>query len=385
MKNRKIMDAYRRVEPDDAARERIFETILQNSASSPVGNERKDTMKRRRPLLRTALTVALVIALIAGLAIGGSAAVKKWSLPDPKPMEKSSDDFGNYDIHQTTAYGEEALASEEEPIETGEADQPETQEELDDVRFIREAIKVLETVGIEDISTDEMTVTRQNNLSYDREEAEVGFMSGDIGTTVTFHAKTGALLRISSIELFELEPLAKVSSDEEAEACARGYMEKLPVPQGYNLSGIEKYDEGFWSLDFSHEVEPGVFNVYEMVRIAINPQNGRMQSLVVFNFPLIDDHDESDAPLTKEEALAIGAAEAFVGSWEDTYTLAKAEVEIVLPNWMFTDRMIIDAQYAENTRYAWVLQFENHEGIFDEIVRVWVDLYTGEVLGGDMT
>ncbi|MCQ2446696.1 MAG: hypothetical protein MJ141_07435 [Clostridia bacterium] len=375
MKNEKIVRAYDAVVPDEMEKERIFRKVMRGGSAA---SSEKRIFKGRKPR-RVALTALITAALLSTLAVGGYAAAKKWSLPDPVPMGEGNDGFGSYEIHQTTTYGEEVLTSAEDPGETEEG------EELDDVWFIREAIKILEAVGIEDISTDEMTVTRQNNLSYDREEAEVGFVAEDIGTTVTFHAKTGALLRISSIETFELEPLAKVSSDEEAEACARGYMEKLPVPQGYNLSGIEKYDEGFWSLDFSHEVEPGVFNVYEMVRIAINPQNGRMQNLVVFNFPLIDDHDESDAPLTQEEAVAIGAAEAFTGSWEDTYTLAKAEVEIVLPNWMFTDRMIIDAQYAENTRYAWVLQFENHEGIFDEIVRVWVDLYTGEVLGGDMT
>ena len=375
MKSSKIIESYRRAAPDDRTREQILRRVLSSTAASP--GERTMHMKRRN-MTRVALTAAIIAACMTALGIGGYAAVQSWSLPDPTPMPAGHE--GNYDIHQTSDYGEEALRTE------SETNQPEDEETLSDVWFIREAVSILNAVGLADVSTEEMSVIRQNNLPYNREEAEVVFTSGEVETSVTFRADNGRLQCISSIDGFEELAEAAVGNDKEAEACARRYMEKLPVPQDYKLSHIEKYDACYWTLDFSREIEPGVFNVYETVRISVNPQNGRLTGLTVFNFPLIDDHDENDVALTLEEALKIGAEAVFgTDAWEDTFTVSKAEVGIVLPNWVWTDNMAVDARYAENTRYAWDIRFVNPNSECADECMVWVDLYTGEVLGGDRT
>lgn len=375
MKSSKIIESYRRAAPDDRTREQILRRVLSSTAASP--DERTMYMKKRN-ITRVALTAAIIAACMTALGIGGYAAVQSWSLPDPTPMPTGHE--GNYDVHQTADYGEEVLSAGSETEQTG------GETDMTDIWFIREAVGILNAVGLADVSTEEMSVIRQNNLPYNREEAEVVFARGEVKTSVTFRADNGRLQHISSIDGFEELAEAAIGNDEEAEACARRYIEKLPVPQDYKLSHIEKYDACYWTLDFSREIEPGVFNAYETVRISVNPQNGRLAGLNVFNFPLIDDHGEEDAPLTWEEALEIGAGAVF-GSreWENAFTVSKAEVEIVLPNWVWTDRWTIDARYAENTRFAWVIIFENTGSETADMRQVWVDLYTGEVLGGDAT
>lgn len=71
----------------------------------------------------------------------------------------------------------------------------------------------------------------------------------------------------------------------------------------------------------------------------------------------------------------------------ERYTLQSAEVQVVLPNWMFTEQLPTDgeARASTVTRLAWVLIYEDTNSEFADMVWVYIDYYTGEVLGGDMT
>ncbi len=355
MKDPKLVQSYDRCLPDEAEQARLLQRIYAS--------------KKRPRIGRKLLLAAACIALLAALTVTGFAAYEKWRLPAPEPYQPGNQ--GIRDVHETQVYGSEALETEQ-PTEAGG--------ELTDADFLRMAKSLLETVGLTDVDMEQMTVSRMTALLYDREEVEVKFTNDRWNTEMRFMAKTGQLVSFFSIDIAP-ENTAPLDNDATAEALAKKYYESLPVPQGYDIIGCEEYDEQYRSYSFAREVTPGVYNPYELVRVAINPLTGRLTGCNVFDFPLLDDHAPDDAPLTQAQAEQV--AQSCKNISLEGYELTGAEVQIVLPNWSFTDYDTADIRYAEVSRYAWVLTYEVPDAEFATITKVFVDLYTGEILGGD--
>ena len=355
MKDPKFLEAYRRCQPDEAVQERLLQALL--------------TEKKRPRIGRRLLLAAACIALLAALTATGFAAYEKWRLPAPEPYQPGNQ--GIRDVHETQIYGSEVLETEQ-PTEQGG--------ELTDADFLRMAKELLESVGQTDVNMEEMTVSRMTALLYDREEVEVKFTNDRWNTEMRFTAKAGQLVSFFSIDIAP-ENSSAVGDDATVEALAKKYYEALPVPQGYAIIDVDNYDEQYRSYSFAREVTPGVYNPYELVRVAINPLTGRLTGCNVFNFPLLDDHAPDDAPLTQAQAEQV--AQSCKNIFLEGYELTGAEVQIVLPNWSFTDYDTADIRYADVSRYAWVLTYEVPDAEFATMTRVFVDLYTGEILGGD--
>ena len=71
----------------------------------------------------------------------------------------------------------------------------------------------------------------------------------------------------------------------------------------------------------------------------------------------------------------------------DGYEIS-AEPEIVLPNYIYSDYQSEDDEYKNYaypsvTRLAWTVVFSKDNELFTDRKKVYVDLYTGEILGGD--
>ena len=173
-----------------------------------------------------------------------------------------------------------------------------------------------------------------------------------------------------------------VETEEDAEALAQSYYENLPVQQGYALSRIEKYDEELWSFCFSRQVTQTLFNPYEEVRVVVDLTTGRLVLCNVFFFPLLDDHEADDVPLTQEQAIE--AAKEQSGMEMEGFELKQAEVCCVLPNWFYTEGVwSADVRYAGVSRLAWVLTYEDNGSEIVSQNIFYVDYYTGELIGGD--
>ena len=369
MKSEKLVRAYDRLLPTEEKRLGILYAVLrENRSESP--SERSSTLKRK-PVWRTVLITSAIIAILAALSIGGYAAVKKWTLPDPVPFIPT--ESGSLDIHDTVVYHGEDL----ETAETESEADPAEHQKPTDTDLIRSAARLLEVLGMESIQSEEMTVTHQTQMRYPREETAIRFERGEIRTTVTYNSETGKFLKLDGFDSAKLQGEA-CADDSSAEACARAFYEKLPVEQGYVLlPGVNKIDNDIWMYEFCREVEPGLYNEYEMVRITINPRTGRLVMVNVFYFPLLDDHGE-DGPLSEWEAVR-HAEEAVDLSHE---TLVGAEKKIVLPNWWWSGVPEADLEYAKVTRWAWVLRYREDNSLYEYDDEVYVDLYTGEIIGG---
>ncbi len=356
MRSKKIDAAFARIAPDDETRGRILEQVLQNASIAPV--------KRARPLRRGILIAACVALLAAGL--GGYAAYQKWKLPKPETYEPT--EHGKVSVHSVEEYTGEQ-------IEAGQPVEP-----LSDEDFIQRSVQVLELIGMSEVDTSKMTVSRHEDMYWSREEAEVLFTEDAHQASVKFNAKTGALIGLTGWELLA-EP--ETQPQQSPDTIARHYYELLPVPQNYELTHVEKYDEQAWSYDFCRKVSEDLYNQYEMVRIGINPLTGLMYQLVVFDVPLLDDHEPGDVPVTKEQADEIARACNSVDLSQ--YELESAEVTCVFPNWHFSDYPIDgNLRASAVSRLGWMLVY-SRESEFDDKILLDIDYYTGEILGGDVT
>ena len=131
-------------------------------------------------------------------------------------------------------------------------------------------------------------------------------------------------------------------------------------------------------------MEPGVFNQYEMVRVAINPVSGRLTGCVVFYVPLLDDHEPGQERISQEQAEQI--AQSLQPELLDGMTLVRANQSIGLPNWNYTEYAGVPNRRASQvSRWVWALHYERPNSEFTEQVVLLVDCYTGELLGGDTT
>ena len=354
MRSRKIDAAYAHIAPDDQTRERIFEKILQSSG--------KSNFRRSHPV-RTGILIAACIALLTA-GVGGYAAYQKWKLPKPETYDLTEQ--GNISVHSAEEYTQPIL------------EETESAEPLSDEDFIRKAAEILDLVCLTEVDKGKMTVSRHEDMHWSREEVEVLFTEDKNRASVKFNANTGALLGLTNIDWIDGETQ---QTDQTPEALARHYYELLPVPQGYELTWVEQYDDQFWSHDFCRKVDEDLYNEYEMVRISVNPLSGNLCNLVVFDVPLLDDHEPNDVPITQKQAdeIARGCKSVDLSQYE----LEDAKVSCVFPNWHFSDYPADgNLRASAVTRLGWSLVYSRESEFSDEI-RIYIDYYTGEILGGD--
>ena len=371
---REIQKAYQTAAPERAELVRMYKAVLNRAEAAPERTARSASPLRR---LAVAAAVAAIAALLASV---GYAAYQHWVLPAPTTYELG--EGGIYQEHTRKEYNLAELdshpATETKPANGAEATEP-----LTDEFFIQEGLELLTQVGILDVRPEQLTVVRQENLFWSREEAELSLDRGELHITVTYNAETGKLLSLHGAD-WQLEGSAACDTEAEAAALAQRYYEALPVEQGYVMTQVEQYDEQYWSYDFCREVEPGVFSQYEMVRVAVNPVSGRLTGCVVFYVPLLDDHEPGQERISQEQAEQI--AQSSLPELLEGMELVRAEQSIGLPNWCFTEYAGSPYRRASNvTRWVWALHYERRNSEFDDELVLLVDCYTGEILGGDIT
>ena len=376
----KIQNAYRKAAPDQAGTVRIYEKILNRANAAEI----ERTTGRSASFPRRLAVAAAVVAAVVLMASVGYAAYQHWFLPAPETYEPGNN--GIYQEHDRKDYNLAELdsrgATDPKPENGTEETDSQIIVPLTDEAFIYKGLDILTQVGMLDVRPEQLTVIRQENLYWGREEAEVAFDQGEVQTSVKFDAATGRFLGMHGID-WQLEDTS-CSTDADAAKLAQRFYEALPVEQGYALTHVEKYDGQYWSYEYCREVEPGIFNQYEMVRVAINPVSGRLTGCTVFYVPLLDDHAPGQERITQEQAEQIVLDN--IPKEVEGMNMTQAETRIVFPNWIYTEYgSLPNRRASEVTRWAWVLVYEKENSEFTEQIRVYVDCYTGEILGGDAT
>lgn len=387
----KIQKAYHSAAPDQAQTVRIYEQILRLADA-----ETERAARRSAGFPRRLAIAAAAVAVIVLMASAGYAAYQHWVLPAPETYEPGNNgiyqehDRKDYNLSELDSHAATDLrpadgtaATDPRPADGTETTETPSAAPLTDEAFIYRGLDILTQVGMLDVRPEQLTVVRQDNLYWGREEAEVVFDQGDVRTSVRFNAATGRFLGMSGID-WQLEGTTACGTDAEAGELAQRFYEALPVEQGYSVTHVEKYNEQYWSYEYCREVEPGVFNQYEMVRVAINPVSGRLTGCTVFYVPLLDDHEPGQERISRQDAEQI--VQSSLPELLDGMTLTKAEVTIAHPNWNYTEYQDNPNRRASDvTRWAWALTYETPNSEFADMVILFVDCYTGEILGGDAT
>ena len=350
-----------------------------------------------RRKIRWGLAAALAAAavLLCGAAY---AAITRWHMP-AEGATYTGDMIETHDV-------------QEYPVPDGET-LPEG-EALSDQWFIAQAVEVLAAVNKEEPDAAALTVTRQTNQMWSREEAVVTFADGEGRTTeAKFDAQSGYLIGVTAFDK-EIPEGGSPMGEAEALAVAQGYYDALPYAEGYTYDYVEKYDDHAWSFSFDRPFsltlwgeEVTVCSDYEQVRIVIDPCTGAFQLSNCFYVPLLDDHAPEDVPLTREEAVAAVERSGILSGDPAAYAVS-GEIAVCLPRpeavgWWLGETAVEDTSPAADTavaqpsepggeryygltRLGWALTFRQQpEGaLFETIYYVAVDLYTGEILAIDM-
>lgn len=253
----------------------------------------------------------------------------------------------------------------------------------DDEHYIERTLEILQLLGNVDVDKERMTVTRQESEHYNRFEVTVSFLQNEREGSAVFHQETGALLNLVCFD-FEFNKLLDYNKDVPEEK-ATEYYEMLPVPQGYVLTSSDATFENLWHYRFSRQISEGLYNQYEQVIVVMDTDTGNLQMCTVHDFPLADNHNQNEKALTQDEAQTI--AQALISQrWPDwPGKLKTAEIAAVLPNWRFTEHYDENKKYPDNTNLAWQLTYENKNSETSDMLKIYIGLYSGELLGGDST
>lgn len=373
----------------------VDENLL--AEAETLGGKGTVSQKPSRRLRRWALAavIAAALALLCGFAY---AAYVRWRMP--KDGETYTGDM--IQTHDVQSY----------PVPDG-TDLPKG-ELLTDQWFIAQTVTVLGAVNKEEPEATALTVTRQTNQLWNREEALVTFIDGEGHTSeARFDAESGYLIGVTAFDK-EVSSEGTPMSEAEALAIAQEYYDALPYARGYTYDYVEKYDDHAWSFSFDKPItltlwgeEVTVCSDYEQVRIVIDPCTGAFQLSNCFYVPLLDDHAPEDVPLTQEAAIDAVEQAGILPGGAEAYT-AIGEVGICLPRpgavdrwlgWAESDPASLAAdtsvtetaepggdRYYGLTRLGWALTFRQtpEDSPFETLYLVCVDLYTGEILSVDM-
>lgn len=333
---------------------------------------------------RAPLRIVLLAAILVILAATAVGAYVKWHLSQPetytgdavKPQSALDYTYEEETGHYFTPAGESSASDEE---------------------FLEQAKAVLTTIGGGEIDMRQMQLVHELDERWNRNQVRITFPQDEFEGEVLFDEATGYLIAVTRfVDLPETvdTPLTQA----EALAAAQDWYERLPYCPGYVFSDVLQIADDAWMYSFSRQLETEIDgqpvslqNYLEQVRITIDPRTGTFQLSNAFFVPLLDDHEATDVPISQEQAIAIAQQAAGIED-ASTWTVS-AQYTIAFPNWSFTEYMGVEpARRANVTRLAWTVTFSRPAGTvldgqpldFDEEIKVDVDLYTAEVLGGDM-
>lgn len=341
----------------------------------------KTTGKRKGP--RLILRAGLVAAVLAVLSVGAFAAYERWHMP----AEGERYEGGNLQIHGSETYTVPSMTTD--PAASSDAAEPAA---LSDEWFIRESIAVLGTVNKLDVDATQLTVTRQKDQRWNREEVVVTFQNdADQFSEAVFDALDGNLIGATA---FDREPEGDTPmADEAALTTAQFYYDRLPYAKGYEYSDVLKFDDHAWMFSFSktRSVELDgetvtAANDYEQVRITIDPCSGSFQLSNCFYVPVLDDHQPGDTAVTKEQAMAAAEAAGIMPrgiSWDSV----TCELSICLPRpdqvglHTGTGDPLANYRYSSVTRWGWRIRYSGRDEFgFAAGGEICIDLFTGELL-----
>lgn len=213
-------------------------------------------------------------------------------------------------------------------------------------------------------------------------EMELSYPIEDSGVAITFDKETGLLRRVSETQFTGLLKPARYDSSESA---ARAWYAALPLPQDYPLHSVTGYGDDLLCYEFNKAVtlETGgapveLFSSYEAVRIMVHTDTGALHSAIAFDWPVFDGHPQKTAISEAEAVELAGGSKSGSETVSSQITLYHAHDPIAVSD--CPPERSLDYSFP-----AWAVEFRGTSDVLEDCGSVvYVDLYTGEILGRDM-
>lgn len=302
-------------------------------------------MKKFLMLLISALTICLIITF--------SACERKENMQNEQKQEAVKDDV----IKAGVYIKKDGIYSDDKAAQANKK----TSELIEKAKFIAER------AGYSDINFDSVVVEKRvdnvKNINFD----VVLFKRGEKNMNVFFREENGNFMKFESGDITS-EGAAMLGADDVDEVLniAKNYYITLPVEQGYELKSWQMDFSGIdWQIDFVKKIEniptdEEVYNYSECVRMRISGIDGKILGINVFDTPV--NMDNTDGEIVSYD-------EALVKTGLDKKALVSGKVAC------YTIR---DKGYA---RLCYCFEFDYSAGDACDTRTVYIDLYTGEVIG----
>ena len=195
------------------------------------------------------------------------------------------------------------------------------------------------------------------------------------GISVNIDSVSGTVLAISPFLTRVSAKQFTIKDKNVAEKAARELYNKLQAPSEYKLTSTKATGGGdYWNTTWQKEVIPGVFSKYESVNLMISSDKGKFMGYNLFNTP----PKSLEVKVTKDQAVntakTIGEDKGF-----SSFTDAKLEVE--QPSGYFEGSI----KSADYVTLVWAVTYKNSQSKFGNTMVVYVDSFTGLVVGGDQS
>lgn len=370
-------------------------------AKKPVKTRTVFSSKQKKRFLAAfAALLTLVFGTVAGAAGG------LWHLPAPSSYQGEA-----FKTLETSLYT--ASDPEQETASASPKSQEETGTVHSDEWFLKQAQSIVKIITSRNIDTSRMKLAVIQDELWDRKEVEISFpLETDYLTTISFDQESGTLLSIGQSQTgsysFASSTDSPDSDPDKALQTAQSWYQKLPYPQGYTFTDLSRIDEHAWMYSFSRTLQVSIqgksrklTSDYEQVRITIDPTNGSLLYCNAFYVPLLDDHQSGQTPLSQEEAWTIIRQRDLMPSSQDSSVEnleTSAKLSICLPNYQYSNyetdengAFPANLRYSKTCRLAWICTFSwttsagKNSPAWEHQTQIYVDLYTGEILGGDST
>lgn len=222
------------------------------------------------------------------------------------------------------------------------------------------------------------------------------FITLENNMSITIDAITGELIQFSDSSFNDLEIESTVSKNE-AKKIANEIYKMLGYSEGeYELATLIKNGTGnnepLWKVEFCKKYD-GVYNYYQCIRISFVPEIKRIKILTIFN----EDYTDNEIVISENEALNI-AKEYNLKFNKDETKLKRTSVNLEIQK-MNTNIYALENQTENNNsageiylyrtqdtviRKVWTVEFD-YSDEFSNIIRYYVDVTTGEIIGGNST
>ncbi len=244
------------------------------------------------------------------------------------------------------------------------------------------AAEILTAVWDEDMPEAAEISEEEDSIS-NRMEITLSYPTGDSSIDITFDKETGRLRRLCETGFNGLLKPARYDGPESA---ARAWYAALPLPQDYTLGSVTDYGEDLLCYEFNKPVtletggEPvALLNSNEAVRIMLHTDTGALHLVVAFYWPVFDGHSQK-AAISEEKAVEIAKGP---NSHAGNETVS-SQITLYHP---YDAIAVSDCPPERSLDYsfpAWAVEFRETSGMLDCGSVVYVDLYTGEILGRDI-